>query len=342
VIHTFLFHDIVRLDIETEDEECARYFQAEYRPYFGQSTSKASLPSVSLIFRRGTMANPGFDGVRHTHKILARWVYRVEVGEHQIHILAQGNRWAIPMIHHMLIHPSLRMLAAKQGVLLLHAGAVTYRTHSLVLTGTGGVGKTTTTSVLLAQNDPQWGLHADDYVFLSPEGKTFSYLTRSHLYWPLLSWVPELKRRLTLSERLRLRLLWLIRKGTRDKVKWPVRVDAARLWPGRQHRPAAWLGAVVWLHRGQGRRSSLVPLQPSVEDVDRLLAVNFFEARHYLALLRAQKHFDPRVIQQWREQERRLLSAVAASSPWYALRIPADTRDLSFLDALQRLFSEAG
>lgn len=335
----FNFHDIVCLRIETDDETCAAFFRAEYRPYLSDAT-RPDLPLVTLTFRRGGLRGAPFPGVRHTHKLLARWVYRLTFAESAIHIQAQGNRWAIPMIHHMLVHPSLRLLAAGQGVLMLHAGAVAYGDRSLVFTGTGGAGKTTTTSLLLAQDNPRWALHADDYVFLTPQGETCSYLTRSHLYAPLLGWVPSLRKRLTSAEHLRLRLLWMVRAGSGDRIKWPVRVEAARLWPGREHRFRARLGAIVWIQRTAATQSALVPMKPTAAEVDQLLAVNFHEARHFVALVQAQPDFDPQILTRWREQERALLAALAAGQPWYRLVLPARRPDRSFLDALSHLIQE--
>lgn len=339
---TFTFHHIVRLRVETDDPACAEFFQAEYRPYLNpDGAGDTALPLVSLTFRRGTPRGASFPhAVRHTHKVLARWAYRVELSDDEVRIQAQGNRWAIPMIHHMLVHPSLRLLAARRGVLMLHAGAVAYGDRSVVLTGTGGVGKTTTTSLLLNQDDPRWALHADDYVFLSPQGDSYSYLTRSHLYRPLLDWVPSLGDRLTPGERLRLRLLWWVRSWSGDRLKWPVRVEAARLWPQRRHQPRARLAAMVWLQRAAGERATLTAMRPTAEQVEQLLTVNFHEARHYLALLRAQPDFDPQVVAAWREQERALLRALAEGFPWYRLDIPTRRRDTGFLDALAGLLRE--
>ena len=339
----YQFHHIVRLTVETEDQVCREYFRQEYAPYLLSATPPSSgpqapLPLVRLQCWHGGWRNAPFAGLPHRHKMLARWVYRVDFTSHGITIWAQGNRWAIPMIHHMLVHPALRMLAARQGFLMLHAGAVAYQGRSLILTGSGGVGKTTTTSLLLARGGSAWALHADDYVFLSPaERRSYAYLTRAHVYWPLLTWVPELKKRLRWPERLRARLLWLLRRWSGERLKWPVRVSARRLWPQHPYQAQAHIGAVIWLARGANTHAILRPMQPSAREIEQLLDINFFEARHFLALLAAQGEDARPRIAAWREQEGVLLQELATQAPWYRLHLPTRAHDSGFVPKLQSL-----
>ncbi len=334
---SFNFHDIVALEIDA-DEASAAFFQAEYRPYLGAS-SLPGTPRVRLMVQRGAPRTAPAPWTRWTHKFLARWAYRIRLGEDEVLIEAVGNRWAIPMVHHMLVHPSLRYLAAYRGVLMLHAGAVAFNGRSLLFTGHGGIGKTTTVSALLADDGAGLALHADDYVFVTPQGETFSYLTRAHLYQPLLSWVPALRQRLTTEERLRLRVLGAIRRWSRDRIKWPVRLAQDRLWPKVPHARQAHLAAVVWLARGQGPRATLAPFTPTLQDRQDLLAMNFYEARHFIALLEAQESKAEADIAAWREREAALLKQLLDGAPSYRLALPREGRDLSFLPALKQLVS---
>ena len=331
----FNFHDIVALEVDAS-EDAAAFFQAEYRPYLGAARSPAT-PRVHLTVRRGTPRTAPPHWTRRTHKLLARWAYRIHLGEETVTIEAVGNHWAIPMVHHMLVHPSLRYLAARHGVLMLHAGAAAFDGHSLVFTGHGGVGKTTTVSALLADGGAGLALHADDYVFVTPDGETFSYLTRAHLYQPLLSWVPALRHRLTTEERLRLHVLGAIRHWSRDRIKWPVRMAQDRLWPNVPHARHARLAALVWLTRGQGERATLTPFVPTAQDRQGLLAMNFYEVRHFMALLEAQGSEAEAKIAAWQARERALLEQILERAPSYRLSLPAGGRDLSFLPALKQL-----
>lgn len=334
----FVFHDIAALHVETEDQQAADFFRAEYRPYL-TAEAPQGLPTVSLRFRRGRMQSAPVDWPRHVHKVLARWAYRIRLDDGGIEIEAVGNYWAIPMVHHMLAHPSLRYLAARRGVLMLHAGAVAFGGRSLLFTGHGGVGKTTTVSVILSQGGGV-ALHADDYVFVTPQGETFSYLTRSHLYWPLLSWVPQLRERLTFWERVRLRILGAIRQWSRDGLKWTVRVEQERLWPNTPHERRARLAAMVWLERADGSRASLKPFSPTEGDVEALLEMNFYEARHFLTLLRAQDDSYDQNVAEWREREAELLRGLVGAVSSYRLAIPRNGKDTSFVPDLLALVKE--
>ncbi len=335
----FNFHDIVAFQLETDDAEAAAFFRAEYGVYVSTDLP-AHIPVVQLRFRRGVRHKAPANWVRHTHKVLARWAYRIHLGDDQAVIEAVGNRWAIPMIHHMLVHPSLRYLAARRGVLMLHAGAVAGSGHSVLFTGHGGVGKTTTVSVLLVHGGKDIGLHADDYVFVTPEGATYSYLTRSHLYWPLLSWVPELRKRLRTVEKMRLWVLGNIRRWSHDRIKWPVRVEQEKLWPGKPKMRRAKLSALVWLGRAEGERAALQQFSPAPEDIAALLEMNFHEARHFLALLQAQDETYASQIAAWRAREKELLERLVTHVPSYRLTIPREGKDTSFLPDLLRLVGQ--
>jgi hypothetical protein len=320
------FHRLVRLEMASADKAAVDYFEEEYA--FFRSAAESAEAKVTLAWERG----PVFGGVapghrRHAHKRLARWSYRILLGPDHVELQAAGNRTAIPMVHHMMVHPALRYLVSGRGALLLHASSVALDGRSLILTGSGGVGKTTTASLLLAYGDPRWRPHADDYVFLRPDGTSLAYPTRSHLYQNLLTWVPALAGRLTRSERLRLRAQWWLRRGL--GVKWPVRVGAERLWPGRPITPQAEVAAIVLLRRGGGGEPRLAPLPPGAFPVDELIEVNFQEARHFLDLVRAAgvgagvgENGDG-WLDTWRALETKTLRTLADRIPGYSLEIPS-------------------
>jgi hypothetical protein len=231
-----------------------------------------------------------------------------------------GNRIAVSMVHHMLVHPSLRWLAAGGGTLLLHAGAVAKNGKSLIFTGKGGAGKTTTTSLILASGD-DWQLHADDYVFLGG-GQSKAYVTRSHLYRDLLKWVPELGARLTSWERIRLEVLGAIRKYSGERLKWAVRLGPDRLWPGKTIANTATPAAILLLERANVPAPQLLPIEDPSATADDLLEMNFGEARHFLSLLAKAGTLDETWLAAWKATERALLVKILAETPAYRLVLP--------------------
>ena len=160
----FYFHGIVAAQVYTTSPRVESFYEAEYK-YHQVEKLKSNIPKVILHFeyKPGWIpCPPGY--YRQTHKVLAHWVYRIEFGEDQIKIDVHGNQWAVLMVHHMLLHPALRYLACKQGILLLHSGAVVNQGYSLVFSGQGGSGKTITTSLILDSGGKDWDVHGDDYV----------------------------------------------------------------------------------------------------------------------------------------------------------------------------------
>ncbi len=319
---TFCFHNALVFELLSDDPAALEFFAAEYQLHKTE-TAPAGLPTVNLRFARprpGLEKQPG--SVNHTHKALASWTFTIKINPQRVEITASGNRTAIPMIHHMLVHPSLRYLAAENGLLMLHAGAIARAGRSLILTGQGGAGKTTTTSLALALGQPAWSLHADDYVFLAPGPHSYAYLTRSHLYRDLLRWVPELAERLTGVERLRLEFFGRMRALSGERLKWPVRLEADRLWPGRELIPQAVPAGVIFLRRGAVDKPQLERITPDEAIVDELLNMNFGEARHYLILLRKANALDENWLAGWKAKERALITQLLSEIPTYTLTQP--------------------
>jgi hypothetical protein len=334
----FCFHDLVAVEIVADHPSVASFFAAEYQ-HHRVDRLPDDIPCVRLRFEMRIfplLAVPaGYQ--RHVHKLLARWAYRMSISDNHIEIDVIGNRWAIPMVHHMLVHPGLRYLSSKRDVLLLHSGSVAFSGKSLIFTGKGGTGKTTTTSLILAYGDAAWAGHSDDYTFLVPGLESWSYQTRSHLYRDLLNWVPELAGRLSYFERVRLEVLGLFRSLTRGGLLWPVRLPFERLWPGKAVQTRARPVAVILLERSAIQLPQLKLLSSDEMPLDDLIEMNFWEARHFIALVKQAGVFtDPDTwIGQWRLDEYNLLSKRLEEISAYSLELPqAVGRTLEFKQKL--------
>lgn len=343
----FNFHNIVGLRIITDDPQASEFFSAEYK--FAQRGVPDNLPYVELQWKHAGFPLPVGPGYKFkVHKVLARWFYKVSISDQVISIDCIGNRWALPMVHHMLVHHSLRYLASLRGFLLLHAAAVVYQGQSLILTGPGGRGKTTTSSLILATADLNWQLHADDYVFLG-ERASFSYATRSHLYLDLLQWLPKLWNSLSIGERIRLLFLGKLRLFTHDGIKWPVRIEADRLWIERTLSTNASPAALVLLRRVDYGNTQVVPLHREDSPVKLLLEMNFEEASRFIRLLSATLPSDQLsgLVESWKHREEELLAGICESVPvrWLDLpRTPANesTYGETLTEALLPLFRNEG
>ncbi len=317
----FQFHDIAIIKTHCPDPYTRDFFDAEYN-YHSVSPDAGTvgngLPSVSLKFKLDYIRPPGF--TTRIHKALAYWNYDIKIEPGSIHIDVHGNQFAIPMVHHMLVHPSLRWLATQKNSILLHAGAVTKNGKSLIFTGTGGAGKTTTTSLIL-DSDPNWCLHADDYVFLQPGPNSLAYVTRSHLYRNLLHWVPQVSRRLTLRERIELDIFGAIRQFSKEQIKWPVRLDLTHLWE-RPISATATPAALLLLERADLQSPRLAPVKDLNQARDAILEMNFSEARHFISLLRDAKKMEDQWLSNWKLAEKSLLDVIIHQCSIFRLVLP--------------------
>ena len=336
----FNFHDVVTVEVTAAEPEDRAFFAAEYN-HHRSDRATPERPGVILRVRRGFgragLSLPGLSlpGLGrsgsprgytfHQHKLLARWSYNMRISPERIELDVIGNRLAIPMVHHMLLHPSLRYLSAQQGVLLLHAGAVSHLGKSLIFTGYGGAGKTTTTALLLAGGGADWSPHGDDYIFLGPGPASLAYMTRSHLYSDLLKWVPEVAGRLNSGERPRLELFSLIRRWSQDRIKWAVRLPIERLWPGREMAKSARPAAVILLERDPSAlRPSLHAVEASEALVKDLVRMNFYEARHFLNLVQKNGSVPDFAtwLEGWQDCEQALLQERLREVMIYRLALP--------------------
>lgn len=318
----FNFHEIVGLRLHTEAPDAADFYRAELAAHLGAPS--AGLPMVDLRWRRSWLPrSPGSDYRLHVHKALGRWHYRIALHREAVELDIVGNGLALPLTWHMLVLPSLRYLAAWQEALMLHAAAVVRHGSSLILTGPGGAGKTSTSSLLLRQGS-EWQLHADDYLFLGPGLRSHALITRSHAYSDLLRWLPELRPRLTASEMLRLRLFGWVRKASGERLKWPIRLEAARLWPTREVAQSAKLGGILLIASRSGSELSVRHVESAGQTAVDLLDMNFHEARHFVRLLRKAMEPDQaqQAIDEWRAAELTGLERIVQLAPVYVLRLP--------------------
>ena len=314
------FHGLVGLQVQTDSSFAADYFNTEYGPAAGAIPEE--LPIVALHWTESSLPRrPGPEYRLKIHKGLARWYYRLRFDPERILIEATGNRIAVSMVHHMLVHGCLRYLCSAHDAMMLHAAALSQGGRSLLFAGSGGVGKTTVSSILLDQGSPGWELHADDYVFLSSAGDTYSYPSRSHLYADYLKAVPSASKKLSARQRVHLNVFGTVRRVSGDRINWPLRVEPGLLWPERVSAPHAHLQALLLLESGRAEELNLEPISDSAALAELLLQMNFYEARHTIELIEG--YFLPSgYTEQWQARERETLRQALEDVPAYRLSMP--------------------
>lgn len=323
VAKDYYFQNELGIRIESRDPAAFHFYDQEYAHSQGMIPEDSSI--VSLHWGKSSARGTSQSGFKHhRHKLFARWSYRISATESGILIQAFGNKVALPMLHHMLVHPALRLLGAQKGTLMLHGAAVVRNGRSLLFTGSGGSGKTTTSSLILDRGGSEWKLHADDYVFIVKGSQSVMYLTRAHLYRDMLKWLPHLRDQLTLREQLHLEFFGRIRQISRDGIKWPLRLSEKRLWPNHSLAANARLGAILLIRREDVERPQLERIVNTIRLRADLLDMNFYEVRHFIDLVNKTQSnlISNNWVERWKHLEGDLLDECTRTTPSYWLILP--------------------
>ena len=322
-VSNYYFQNKLGIRIESRGPAALHFYDQEYAHSQGEIPQDSSI--VSLHWGKNRVPRVSKSAYKHhRHKLIASWSYIINLGESGIVIQAFGNKLAIPMVHHMLVHPALRFLGAQQGTLMLHGAALVRNGRSILFAGSGGSGKTTTSSLVLDRGGAEWELHADDYVFIDKGSKSFMYLTRAHLYRDMLKWLPHLRDQLTLREQLHLELFGWIRQISGDRIKWPLRLAEKRLWPNHSLAADAKLGAILLIRREDVEHPQLEKIGNKSRLRDELLEMNFYEVRHFIDLVNnTQSNLKSQNwVERWKHLENDLLAECLNTTPSYALILP--------------------
>jgi hypothetical protein len=112
-----------------------------------------------------------------------------------------------------------------------------------------------------------------------------------------------------------------LREWSGERVRWPVRVPAQRLWPGSTICARAELAAIVLLSKGASDHPTLIPAGRDPAIFDHLHQMNFAEARHFIRFAWEGDPEAPR-LRQWQREERESLKELSEGVPLYRLELP--------------------
>jgi hypothetical protein len=264
------------------------------------------------------MIEKGFAG---RHKIL-RWRVAVAgVDEATTRVAFEGSgQMVISFLQTFYVEPLLRLKFARRGHALVHAACVAKDGRSVLFPAGSAVGKSTLTLQHAAAGYPVQG---DNYVIVTPDGRTLAFPRRMRIYSDLRSTAPKVFRMLPAVERRRLRVAAMIKRLSVGYSNQPRRLTVQQMLPGSAACPEARLSSVFLLqpYTGEGLEG---PSPRSLDDaIERIRAINGMEAKYLETALSATGATPlPSYTEETFVREREVLRQALKDVPIYELLVP--------------------
>ena len=179
-------------------------------------------------------------------------------------------------------------------------------------------------SLILSKGKGNWNFQSDDYVFLTLNGFSLTYLTPLHIFRNHLKWFPELRDRLTFQELIKLNFFGLLQKLSRDNMKIPVRVAYDRLWPKQRRQEKVNAKAIAFITKSADKQFYYRRVEPDNEILEELFRINFDELKNFLMLIGKNENIYRlnKWIDNWRDREKEILRQHFKSIKIYRIQCP--------------------
>ena len=320
---TYLFPSGVTLRIQSAQSDLLDHFRGEYGEGAGEAPGP---PDVEVYAGKAAVASSpdpellarGFAG---RHKIL-RWRVGVAgIDQDTTTVAFEGaGQMVISFLQTFYVEPLLRLKFAARDHALVHAACVVKDGCSVLFPAGSAVGKSTLTLQHAAAGQPVQG---DNYVVLSPDGRTLVFPRRMRIYSDLRSTAPEVFRRLPAAEQRRLRVAGIIKRLSAGYSNQPRRLTVQQMLAGSKACPEARLRAVFLLKPYVGEGLS-EPMPQSVDEaIARMQAISAMEAKYLETALGATGAAPPAAYtEQVLAREREVLSRALKDVPIFELLVP--------------------
>jgi hypothetical protein len=342
---TYEFQAGVALRIHSSRPEVLAHFGAEYGVAAPQRDSP---PDIEVYAGKDAVRSSPFphlleDGHRARHKIL-RWRVGVAGVDEQTTVVAfEGSgQMVISFLQTFYVEPLLRPKFAARDHALVHAACLVRDGGSTLFPAGSRVGKSTLALQHAAAGYPVQG---DNYVIVSPEGRTLVFPRRMRVYSDLPRTAPQVFARLPAVERRRLRLAGLVKRLSAGYSNQPRRLTIQQMLAGAPVCPEARLRSVFLLKPYTGAGLS-GPVPCSIDAaIDRIQNVNGLEARQLGEALAniTGKPAEP-ITPEMAVREREVLRRALKDVPAYELLVPRVEDPAPVVAQMRRLtgLDEAG
>jgi len=226
---TYEFPSGVRLSIRSQQREVLGHFDAEYGSLGGLETGEVHIEVYAG--RAAISSSPALDiglpAYRGRHKTV-RW--RVAIGDltrNTTRVEFQGSgQLVVSFLQTFYLEPLLRLKFAARDHALVHAASLCKNEGSVLFPAGSRVGKS---SLTLRHAAAGQRVQGDNYVILTPAGRTLAFPRRLRIYSDLPAASPDVFRLLSGRERWRLRLAGLVRRFSLGYANLPRRLTMRQI-----------------------------------------------------------------------------------------------------------------
>ena len=225
------------------------YFDAEYGPLRTAGTADVQL-SVR-VGKQGKITH-STDAIvyRRRHKLTSWTITLSDLESERTSVEFDGHGvMTLPYLQSFYIEPLLRLKLLLRDHALLHGASVCNGSKSRLFVGGSRVGKT---SLTLSQAERGNAVQGDNYVILSPDGRSIAFPRRLRVYPDLRTSLPTIHRRLPFTTRTRLKSYVILNWLSRGYANPATRLPLAQLVPDCKVMPEATVKSVFVLRRHTG------------------------------------------------------------------------------------------
>ena len=229
-----------------------------------------------------------------------------------------SGQLVISFLQTFYVEPLLRLKFAARDHALVHAASLAKGGISVLFPAGSAVGKSTMTLQHAAEGQ---GVQGDNYVILTPDGRTLAFPRRMRVYSDLPTINPEVYAMLPHRERMRLRWAGIVRRLSAGYANMPRRLSLEQI-VGERNRVCreAWLSAVYLLKPYKGEGLSGPHPKTAEEAIERILAIGEMESARLVEALpedQRAKRMEPAL-----RRERDVLERALAGVPIFELLVP--------------------
>jgi hypothetical protein len=291
----FNIHGIFKFRINGTDKRYLKYFGEEYSFFRTDEEINSEMdifigdfnPSNEncYIIDRKYYVKEGYLFCRDRYKTV-RWKLCIRL-EDGLKVYFKGSTFGESMLKDYVIEPLMGYKISQKGLSLLHASGIAINSHGFVFSACQGVGKTST-AVNLMRDDAKF--LGDDTVILSDDARVFSFPSPIHVFNYNMKSSPLLRSKMRLTEKLEVKIKYLLYLLSLKYVSFPLRLRAENLFELGKEYP---LRALFHLTKTTKNTINVK------EDVDkrrlakRLVMNTMYESRHFSDYLSAYSYVYP-------------------------------------------------